>query len=156
MKHLRILPLLISMILITAACAKLSDNGNLDGRWRLQSIHSKTSAEQAHYTASTDTRADNIYWNFQLNLLSITSAAPLNGHTGETTARFSYTPSRLSVTKTYIHYRDRDSLIVDPTTTSLERLGIRGNATDFRIERINKTSLILCSASDSMVFYKAH
>lgn len=156
MKHLRILPLLISMILITAACAKLSDNGNLDGRWRLQSIHSKTSAEQAHYTASADTRADNIYWNFQLNLLSITSAAPLNGHTGETTARFSYTPSRLSVTKTYIHYRDRDSLIVDPTTTSLERLGIRGNATDFHIERINKTSLILCSASDSLVFYKAH
>lgn len=156
MKHLRILPLLISIMLITAACAKLSDNDNLDGRWRLQSIHSKTSAKQAHYTAFTDTRADNIYWNFQLDLLSITSAAPLNGHTGETTARFSYTPSRLSVTKTYIHYRDRDSLIVDPTTTSLERLGIRGNATDFRIERINKTSLILCSASDSLVFYKAH
>lgn len=157
MKNLRTFPILfISILFIVAACYKLSDNGDLDGRWKLQQIYSKASPEEAHYTLPLDAQADNIYWNFQLNLLAITSTNPLNGHTGETTARFSYTPSHLSVTQTYIHYRDRDSLITDPATTSLTRLGIRGNATDYRIERLNKTSLILCSAYDSLVFYKAH
>lgn len=128
----------------------------MDGRWQLLRIYSKADANAPHYDLEQDKAAQQVYWSIQLDLLSITSSENLNGHTPETVARFTYAPPQFSITKAYIHYRDRDSLITDPLSTSLTPIGIRGNATDYRIVRLNKTTLILCSAQDSLVFYKAH
>lgn len=155
MKRFISLTLLAALTLCLApSCSKMTDNGLIDGMWNLREIHSKPTATAAHYSEATDCRGKNIYWRFQLDLLSITSSDALNGHTGETTARFNFTGSRLDVTSTYIHYRDRDSLLVDPTTTELEALGIRGNATSYDVVKLNSHNMILCSATDSLVFHK--
>lgn len=148
--------LLTILTLACASCSKLSSNGDIDGRWQLLRIYSKADANSPHYDLEQDKAAQQVYWSIQLDLLSITSSENLNGHTPETVARFTYAPPQFSITKAYIHYRDRDSIITDPLSTSLTPIGIRGNATGYRIARLNKTTLILCSAQDSLVFYKAH
>ena len=148
--------LLTLLTLVFVSCSKLSSNGDIDGRWQLLHIYSKTDAAAAHYKQDQDLAAQQVYWSIQLDLLSITSSDNLNGHTPETVARFTYAPPQFSITKAYIHYRDRDSLITDPLSTSLTPIGIRGNATNYRIARLNKTTLILCSEQDSLVFYKTH
>lgn len=139
---------------VWTSCDKLSDNGDLDGMWQLREMHTKASTDDATYSQATDKRAEKIYWSFQLDLLSITSEASLNGFTGETVARFTYSGERLEVTETYIHYRDRDSLLTDPETTELEALGIRGNTGSFAVSQLSKHSMILCSDTDSLVFKK--
>lgn len=143
-------------ILLFSYCSKMPENGALDGKWQLTEMYSKASTSDAHYiaTPTTDKRADNIYWNIQLQLLYITSAEPLNTFTNETVARFHYSGSTLQVGPTYIHYRDRDSLITNANTTELVPLGIRGNATTYDIKRLNASTMILCSPLDSLIFKK--
>ncbi len=143
-------------ILSFSYCSKMPENGLLDGKWQLSEMYSKTTHSDAHYVATlaTDKRADNIYWNIQLKLLYITSAKPLNTFTNETVARFHYSGSTLQVGPTYIHYRDRDSLITNANSTELIPLGIRGNATTYNIKRLNASTLILCSSLDSLIFKK--
>lgn len=141
-------------ILLFSYCSKMPENGALDGKWQLTEMYSKTTNSDAHYiaTPTTDKRADNIYWNIQLKLLYITSAEPLNTFTTETVARFHYNGSTLQVGPTYIHYRDRDSLITNANSTELIPLGIRGNATTYDIKRLNASTMILCSPLDSLIF----
>lgn len=143
-------------ILLFSYCSKMPENGALDGKWQLTEMYSKTTNSDAHYisTPTTDKRADNIYWNIQLKLLYITSAEPLNTFTTETVARFHYSGSTLQVGPTYIHYRDRDSLITNANSTELVPLGIRGNATTYDIKRLNASTMILCSPLDSLIFKK--
>lgn len=141
-------------ILLFSYCSKMPENGTLDGKWQLTEMYSKTTNSDAHYiaTPTTDKRADNIYWNIQLKLLYITSAKPLKTFTTETVARFHYSGSTLQVGPTYIHYRDRDSLITNANSTELIPLGIRGNATTYDIKRLNASTMILCSPLDSLIF----
>lgn len=146
----------IAICCIIIACSKLSDNGDIDGKWRLEKMYSKTSPTASDYTIEKNLMDEKIYWNFQLKLLSITSSNILNGHTGETTARFTLSGDLLSINQTYIHFRDRDSLLTDPTTTQLETLGIRSNACNYRIRQLSSSRMVLCSHADSLVFYKLH
>lgn len=134
----------------------MPENGALDGKWQLVEMYSKSASNEANYatTPTTNKRADNIYWNIQLKLLYITSAQPLNTFTTETVARFKFTGSTLQVGPTYIHYRDRDSLITNPNSTELVPLGIRGNASSYDIKRLSSTTMILCSQLDSLIFKK--
>lgn len=143
--------------MVLSGCSKLTDNGPLDGKWQLCEIHSKSDLNAPHYDFShVDYKNQSVYWNFQLNLLSITSKEMLNTFTTETTARFSYDKTTLHVGPTYIHYRDRDSLLTNPSTTELVPLGIHGNESNFNIKQLNHTTMILCSEYDSLVFYKLH
>lgn len=141
---------------IFGSCSKVSHNGNLDGRWRMKECYSKASTEDAHYTIYTNKMENLIYWNFQLKLLQITSGLQYNGKSYETMCRFVHEGDRLSITSAYVHFRDRDSLITDPNTTSLVVLGIRGNATNYHIKRLTSTEMILCSDMDSLIFYQLH
>lgn len=138
------------------SCSKLSDNGAIDGRWQLLEIYSKLSPVDAHYLATpfTQKRSSQIYWNFQQRLLWITSVENLNHFTDATTARFTLNGSTLTLTQTYIHYRDRDSLLTNPSTTELDSLGIRSNQCQFVMKKLTPTHLILCSELDSLVFYQ--
>ena len=154
-KKLLHLLLLLTVMLTAASCEKMSDNGKLDGMWHLQQICSRPqNAASAGYTEHQDVREAGIYWCFQLQLLQIKSKAFLNGETSETMCRFGCTDSRLDITSTYIHYRDRDELITDVQTERLAPLGIRGNAGSFRIERLTDHHMVLCSDRDSLVFQK--
>ena len=156
MKRLFLFLSIISVLL--ASCDKTPANGDLDGKWLLKQRFVKETATDGAYSRLAEGPADTkIYWSFQLQLLSITSGSLAhNGQTGETVARFVREGNRLSVTQTYVHFRDRDELISDPSTTLLEVVGIRSNASDFRIALLNSSRLTLCSQLDSLVFVKLH
>lgn len=155
-RHLPLITLSLLPLSTFLSCSKLSDNGDLDGRWRLQEIYTKLQPSDTHYSATpyTDKRPSQIYWNFQQKLLWITSVENLNHFTDATTARFIFSGNTLSLTHTYIHYRDRDSLLTDPSTSNLDSLGIRSNQCKYEIKKLTSTRLILCSEQDSLVFYQ--
>lgn len=148
----------ILFILIVTSCSKLTNNGPVDGKWQLCEVYSKPEASASHYLATeTTNRIPNaIFWNLQLKLLSITSGKPLTPNCNEVVARFALNGSTLHVGPTYMHFRDRDSLITDPNTNTLTPVGINGCEATFQVRRLNGSSMILCSAVDSLVFRKLH
>lgn len=149
-KHFATILFLLTLVL---SCDKLPSNGDLDGKWMLEHSYVRSTPE-ASFDVHTDRRTESISWNFQLDLLSIVSHAIHNGETTETVARFSVNGDRLDITKTYIHYRDRDVELTDPNTTCLEGVGIRGYADSYRIVSLSSGHLILCSDTDSLIFAK--
>lgn len=138
-----------------ASCDKTPMNGDLDGMWRLTEMHSKPTADAPTYSLQADLRAQRIFWNFQLRLLSIQNHDSLaNSETNETVARFEHSGNRLHVTHTYIHRRAEDILITDPATTQLEGVGIRGCSSSFEVKCLTSKRMVLCSERDSLVFRK--
>lgn len=143
-----IMPLFLS-------CTKLSDNGPIDGKWQLKSIYSKTDKESSHYTEFHNKQEEGIYWIFQLNLLNIkTMIYAENILSTDIIARFNINNDLLHVGPTYVHFRERDSLLTDPNTTLLEPIGIRGISSTYKIIELNSNNMILCSSRDSLVFKK--
>ena len=136
-----------------ASCDKTPMNGDLDSMWRLTEMHSKPTADAPTYSLQADLRAQRIFWNFQLRLLSIQNHDGLaNSETNETVARFEHSGNRLHVTHTYIHRRAEDILITDPATTQLEGVGIRGCSSSFEVKCLTSKRMVLCSERDSLVF----
>lgn len=154
-KYLIISFLLISFIPSIHSCSKLSDNGDLDGKWQLLEMYSKTTESAANYTEFENKADKRIYWMFQMELLNIRSWTRLENVLGEDImARFAHNGNEMRVGPTYVHFRERDSLLTDPSTTLLEPVGIRGNAANFQIKVLNSKSMILCSEKDSLIFKK--
>ena len=140
---------------LTGGCEKMSDNGPIDGLWMMEKHYTRAaSAEGLPYSEVVDVEGKGIVWAFQLNLLSMRSNGVHNGLTDESVARFSLEGNVLQVGPTYIHFRDRDSLLTDPHTTCLEEVGIRGNAARFRVHTLNSKRMVLCSERDSLVLRK--
>lgn len=129
------------------SCQKTPINGDLDGQWCLLDQYTRTSSD-SDYSNHYDKRSECIYWAFQLQLLS------LRNTTAEFMARFAHSENRLIIDKIYIHGRDNDELITDANTTIFESVGIRSNATNFDIRRLDGSSLILTNDTDSLVFKK--
>lgn len=151
----RIFLFLLIALLTLGACDKLPENGPLDGQWQLMEIATRQSPDDADFSLREAQKDNRIYWCFQLKLLSIrTLTGSLNGHTDETVGRFRYTGDRLAVTELHIHYRARDSLVTDPSTTAFERLGITGCADTFQIERLDGQQMVLRSADRRLTFRK--
>lgn len=137
------------------SCAKLSHNGDLDGKWFLLEMHSKPSEQAPHYTEFQDKKGEGIYWIFQLNVLNIrTMIYAENPLSTDIIARFHHADRFLNVGPTYVHFRERDSLLTDPNITLLEPIGIRGNASTYRVEELNSSRMVLCSPRDSLIFKK--
>lgn len=152
MKQLPIL--FISLLMLFAACDKLPDDDDLNGQWRLLEMYGID--DNGKFTQLTDKRESSTYWNFQLSLLYITSNDLHNGSTAVSFARFTHSGNTLSINEAYVHYRDRDSLVTDPASTAFATVGIRGNATQFVINRLTGSQLILTSPTDSLIFYRLH
>lgn len=156
MRSFTILIALLSLLLLPAACDKAPENGALDGQWRLTEIHTKTLPTAPGYNQVTVKRNAHVYWNVQLRLIQFTSDEPDNPFNGSAFARFTYVGDRLSLDQLYISTHGRDSLVTDPASKAFESIGIRGNATTYRIARLTSTQLILCSDLDSLVLRKLH
>lgn len=152
MKHLSLL--FILTVMGFAACDKLPDDDELNGKWQLLEIFSAD--DDGNFTQLNDRRESKTYWSFQLGLLQIVSYDVHNGSTGDTFARFTHSGDRLSVNEVFVHYRDRDSLVTDPASTAFVSVGIRGNSAQFLIDRLTKSQLVLTSSTDSLVFYRVH
>ena len=154
-KLFHISPILLIATMFIPSCSKISDNGDLDGKWHLIEMYSKNTPTEASYTQKHETYGKGIYWMFQLDLLNIiTREIPENVYSRDIIARFNHSGNQLHITETYVHFRERDSLLTDPSTTLLEPVGIRGNATTFNIKELNSSKMILTSPFDSLVFKK--
>ncbi len=150
-KTLRTILSLALSCLIIQACDKVSDNGPLDGMWRLTAIHYHT----AGIDSVVDMQADKVFWSIQLQLLSIRSNQFFpNGSTPETLARFIHTGDSLLLAPMYIHHRNKDVLITDPQSTISQRVGIDGNSARFAIEQLDKNHLTLQSSYARLFFRK--
>ena len=149
---------LLATLPLWVACDKTPVNGDLDGEWILQEIHSKTSPSDMQYNHKhTDKRQSPTFWNVAQQLIGINTPLELhNGKTNDTFCRFAYSGNRLNITDNYVHYRDSDSLLTDSSIQLLTEVGIRGNATTFEIKRLSGSQLILCSEMDSLIFRKKH
>ena len=134
---------------------KTPQNGNLDGQWIMQEMYSKKDVNSTEYIKAD--RANPTIWNVSLSMILIsTPGTNHNGQTGTTTCKMIYKGDKLSITHTFIHHRTEDLLITDPNTTCLESVGIRGNACDYRVVKLNSSHLTLCSSRDSLIFRKKH
>lgn len=148
-------PIIIAIAALLAACEKYPANGDLDGQWQLMEISTKDTPTDIDYSHIASKKEDGIYWNFQLNLLMIrTMAKDLNGYTPFTAARFIHQGKKLDITSTYIHFRECDSLLTDPSTTALEPIGISGNAEKFEVQQLNNKRMVLTTPLKRLTFRK--
>lgn len=150
--------ILLSLTALCTSCGKTPVNGNLDGQWFMTERYCKASISAPDYSeAMGNLQEQPVIWNISLRLLEIiTPGYTHNSVTDRTTGRIVYEGDKLAVTQTYVHFRDRDSLITEPGTTCLESVGIRGNSANFRIATLSSSQLILCSDMDSLIFKKKH
>ena len=150
------------MLLMVGAysCDKLPKNDELDGMWHLKQMttFSATSEEDG---ASEDIAEKGIYWNINLDLLQIYSKNQVMYHDDKSGkdvyhayCRFEYTGTTLNVSKVYLSFDVRDSLLTDPETSILEPYGIMGCADKFNIEQLGSKRMILVSDDKRLVFRK--
>lgn len=150
--------ILLSLTALCASCGKTPTNGHLDGQWFMTERYCKANISAPDYSeAMGNLREQPVIWNISLQLMEIITPGFMhNSVTDRTTGRIVYNDDKLAVTQTYVHFRDRDSLITEPNTTCLESVGIRGNSATFRIATLTSSQLTLCSDMDSLIFRKKH
>ena len=153
----QIIGLLMLLIMGAYSCDKLPKNDDLDGMWHLQEVTNlSTTPEQVENVAE-----GGIYWNVNLDLLQIYSKKRVMYHdeaTGKDVyhayCRFEYSGDALNVTKVYLSFDVRDSLLTDPATAIMEPYGIMGCADAFNIEHLGSKRMILVSDDKRLVFRK--
>lgn len=122
------------------SCQKYT-NEDTDGQWQLISLTLNDDFKEI------DKKAERIMWAFQLDLLQIRAFTPQTEGTPDyIVARYRNQGDSLHITSTYYHFRDRDSLYTDPAQTILEPLGIHGNATSYKVERLTDNEMVLRSS----------
>lgn len=148
------------MLLMVGAysCDKLPKNDELDGMWHLQQM-TTFSATSEEDDASEDIAEKGIYWNINLDLLQIYSKNQVMYHDDKSGkdvyhayCRFEYTGTTLNVSKVYLSFDVRDSLLTDSETSILEPYGIMGCADKFNIEQLGSKRMILVSDDKRLVF----
>lgn len=161
MKHLLFFSL--ALLFTISACDKIPDNNDINGSWQLLEFYTTDPnvepyvASYGYYSKRTDKRESHTYWNFQLGLLQIISDDLHNGFTNQSFAKYTLKNDMLQLNGTYIHYRDRDSLIIDPTgSNALQSIGIWSTTDEFVIQKLTSTDLILTTRFDSLIFRKIH
>ena len=128
-------------------------SASFTSQWQLIEISKPIDETDELYTNTQSVKDQRIYWAFQLDLLNIyTQLDNLNGYTSNTVARFKHENGELSLPSIYIHFHNRDSLLADPLTTTLESVGIKGNQANFQVERLDSKKMILKSSYNRLVF----
>lgn len=133
------------------SCQKYDDS-DLYGMWELRSI-----TGIAPHGTSITTTANNVYWSFQMDLLSIRQAKNLVGTPNvpvELICRFQQTPDSLFITSTYFHFRDRDSLVTVPDSAMFLTNGVFAGGSRYGIDRFNKDEMVLSQKNTKLYFRK--
>lgn len=140
---------LLILLSILTACDKISQDSMLEGMWQLTELTPATTA------IPQDKRAEAIYWSFQLQMMQIHTPSYLhNGKTSHTVGLFDRDGDLIHIRQVAIHYANRDSLITDTSSTTLDQVGIHGTHADFQIERLSHRQLILQSDFCRLVLKK--
>lgn len=144
-KNIYIVIVLVGL-LIVGGCDKLPMNGKLDGKWQLKTII-KDSQEKNQEDSG-------IFWSFQLKLCQITYMRGIfDGASNIANTRFLYKNDSLFIFNIYLNFRNRDSLIVTPTTI-FEEAGITGSQEGFKVITLNKKNMLLENGNKKLLFRK--
>lgn len=133
MKKTRYLLLLFVAVLSLTACNKMSHNGDLDGRWQITRM-------VYHSTGEEIDGPIRVYWDFNLELMDIVDMRPGKGFF--TYSRFDHHDGRLKVAT------------IGAKVKSLRPRGLCDTIVDFRVETLNRSTMILDSDSTLLEFRK--
>ena len=123
MKKIIYIIIILAGLMIVGSCDKLPMNGKLDGKW-------------------------------QLKLCQITYMRGLfDGASNIANTRFLYKNDSLFIFNIYLNFRNRDSLIVTPTTI-FEEAGITGSQEGFKVITLNKKNMLLENGNKKLLFRK--
>lgn len=146
MKKIIYIVIVLVGLLIVGGCDKLPMNGKLDGKWQLKTII-KDSQEKNQEDSG-------IFWSFQLKLCQITYMRGIFDRASNiANTRFLYKNDSLFIFNIYLNFRNRDSLIVTPTTI-FEEAGITGSQEGFKIITLNKKNMLLENGNKKLLFRK--
>lgn len=145
-KYTHILIILLAGALATS-CESYQINGNLDGFWQVKSIENKQTGEV------TQCKGD-IYYSFQRELVLISYVSP-NIPTGQMkenyVAYFTHENDVITMTDFRI-YLDREGK--QAPLSKLAKFGLYDTFNTFRVEKLDKTSLILNSKEARIILRK--
>ena len=132
--------------MIVGSCDKLPMNGKLDGKWQLKTIIKNSQKKNQEDSG--------IFWSLQLKLCQITYMRGLfDGASNIANTRFLYKNDSLFIFNIYLNFRNRDSLIVTPTTI-FEEAGITGSQEGFKVITLNKKDMLLENGNKKLLFRK--
>lgn len=133
-----LLCIIVSFLLTVTSCDgfKVSNNGDLDGMWHLVNVDSLEQAIDVDYSEQS------IFWSFQADLLYVDDKTL---HHEPCLLRFDYFIGNLSVFDPYIYNNkdEADEKIYDKIY--LLPYGINALEEKFKIEELNRKSLVLRS-----------
>lgn len=136
-KYTYILITLLTVVLVSS-CESYQIHGDLDGFWQVKSIENKQTGEVTHCKGD-------IYYSFQRELVLISYVSP-NIPTGQMkenyVAYFSHENDSISMSDFRI-YLDREGK--QAPLSKLTKFGLYDTFNTFRVEKLDKTSLILNS-----------
>lgn len=129
--------LIISIVLLLAACDKVPMNGNLDGMWQLMAI-------QDNATSSiSEVKENRLYYSFQLHLVQLNN--------GEAYAHFSHRNDSI-VMYDWCKGNGTNDKITDPTV--LNKFGLYELRDSFKVEVLTHDKMQLRSRKATLSFRK--
>ena len=145
-KYTYILITLFAVVFI-ASCESYQIHGNLDGFWQVKSIENKQTGEIKQCKGD-------IYYSFQRELVLISYVSP-NIPTGQMKenyiAYFTHETDVITMTDFRI-YIDRDGK--EAPLSKLAKFGLYDTFNTFRVEKLDKSSLILDSKEARIILRK--
>lgn len=145
-KYTYILITLFAVVFI-ASCESYQIHGDLDGFWQVTSIENKQTGE------ITECKGD-IYYSFQRDLVLVSYVSP-NIPTGQMKenyiAYFTHENDVITMTDFRI-YIDRDGK--EAPLSKLAKFGLYDTFNTFRVEKLDKSSLILDSKEARIILRK--
>lgn len=147
MKKYTYILIVLFTVVLASSCESYQIHGDLDGFWQVQSIENKQTGEIKQCKGD-------IYYSFQRELVLISYVSP-NIPTGQMKenyiAYFTHENDVITMTDFRI-YIDRDGK--EAPLSKLAKFGLYETFNTFRVEKLNKSSLILNSDKTRVVMRK--
>ena len=147
MKRYTYILIILLAVVLAASCESYQINGNLDGFWQVSSIEEKE-------TGNISDCDGDIYYSFQRELVLISYVSPNipQGQMKENyIAYFSYENDSIYMSDFRI-YLDREGK--QAPLSKLTKFGLYDTFNTFRVEKLDKTSLILNSKEARIILRK--
>lgn len=143
---------ILALFFITTSCQKDDDNGDLYGMWQLME---KCVQKDGGIPITEIQKSKQIYWSFQLKLMSIRSTNYINEVLEQgVLARFKQKGDSLYINEIYQNTRYNDTILADSKILMLEPAGIINRKSSFKIDHLSAKKLVLSSAYCKLIFRK--
>ena len=135
--------ILISLLALSSCKLETSDNGKLDGFWKLTRVDTLTTG------GVLDLTERGIFWSVQVNLLSVKDKYEEDGR--EILFRFDHSGGKLTLSEPRIGYQYTGDIDVDDPD-KLRPFGINNLKETFNVEGLNNHHLYLTTSTLRLSF----